>query len=58
MICVFRIRNGCALLLLFYMVVTGCYKVGDLVTSPPTFIPAGVTTANVTYTNYVAAVQI
>jgi mono/diheme cytochrome c family protein len=35
----------------------GCYKkVADPVASTDTFIPAGVTTANVTYTNYVAIV--
>lgn len=56
MMCVFRIRSGGVLLLFFYMVVAGCYKVGDPVTSPATFIPAGVTTANVTYTNYAANV--
>jgi len=55
--CVFRIRNGSLLLLFFSLSVAGCYKkVGDPVTSPSTFIPAGVTTKNVTHTNYVAAV--
>jgi len=55
--CVFRIRNGYLLLLFFSLSVASCYKkVGDPVTSPSTFIPAGVTTKNVTHTNYVAAV--
>lgn len=57
MICVSRMRSGCLLLLFSSIIYTGCYKhKADPVTSTATFIPAGVTTANVTYTNYVAGV--
>lgn len=56
MMCVWKIRSGCLLLLLFSISSAGCYKKGDPVTSASTFIPAGVTTTNVTHTNYVADV--
>jgi mono/diheme cytochrome c family protein len=57
MMCVFGIRNGYLLLLIFSLSAAGCEKkIGDAVTSSATFIPAGVTTKNVTHTNYVAAV--
>jgi mono/diheme cytochrome c family protein len=52
MICVQRLRSS-YLLLIF---LAGCIKKGDAVTSPSTFIPAGITETNVTHTNYVAAV--
>ena len=54
--CVWTIRSGCLLLLLSSIANAGCYKKGDPVTSASTFIPDGVTTTNVTHTNYVAAV--
>lgn len=53
--CVSRIRSGILLLLIFQFG-SGCYKKADVVTSPASFIPAGVTARNVTHTNYVAAV--
>lgn len=53
--CVSGIRSA-ILLLLFFQFNTGCYKKAEPVTSPATFIPAGVTVSNVTHTNYVAAV--
>ena len=56
MMCVWTIRSGCLLLLLFSIAYAGCYKKGDPVTSASTFIPDGVTTTNVTHTNYVATV--
>src|SRR3954469_21532557 len=56
MIGVCKIRNGYLLPLLFSITVIGCYKKGEPVTGSATFIPAGVTTANVTHTNYVASV--
>jgi mono/diheme cytochrome c family protein len=56
MMCVWNIRSGGVLLLLFSLAGTGCYKKGDPVTSAATFIPAGVTASNVTHTNYVASV--
>lgn len=56
MMCVWKIRNGCLLLLLASIAFTGCYKKGEPVTSAATFIPDGVTTTNVTHTNYVAGV--
>lgn len=54
--CVFNIRSGYLLPLLFSITCTGCSKKGEPVTGSATFIPAGVTTANVTYTNYVGVV--
>jgi mono/diheme cytochrome c family protein len=56
MMCVLKIRSGCLLPLLFSIAYTGCYKKGEPVTGAATFIPAGVTAANVTHTNYVAGV--
>ena len=54
--CVYSIRSSYLLPLLLLIGLAGCYKKGDPVTSATTFIPAGVTTANVTHTNYVADV--
>lgn len=56
MMCVLKIRSGYLLPILFSIACTGCYKKGEPVTGPATFIPAGVTAANVTHTNYVAGV--
>ena len=50
------IRSRCLLPLLLWIGIAGCYKKGDPVTSPATFIPTGTTTTNVTHTNYVADV--
>jgi mono/diheme cytochrome c family protein len=55
--CVLQVRRGILLPLLTGFSLSGCYKkVADPVTSTATFIPAGVTTTNVTHTNYVSIV--
>ncbi|MEP7109015.1 MAG: hypothetical protein ABI760_13565 [Ferruginibacter sp.] len=39
-----------------FLLMAGCYKKGENTSSPPNFVPAGVTEINVTYTNYIHTV--